>query len=151
MKKIISEIKTINIFNPIDWYKLFYKHRLIHFLFTGGTGVLINIGITGLLTEFVLGRENYFSAYLIGLTANLIYNFTLHTVMTFKTKKNHKSRFTIFIVYSLLMALLQAILINTIVSLIGVDYYLFVIGSVILTFSFITYIFFKLLLFNEKL
>lgn len=150
MKKIINELKAINIFNPMDWYRLFYRHRLIHFLFTGGTGVLINLAVTAFFAEIIYGRENYFVAYLLGLGSNLIYNFTLHTIMTFKTKSNHKKRFSLFAIYSIVMAVFQAMLTKEIVSLVGVDYYLIVIASIILIFSVVTYFFFKLWLFNEN-
>ncbi len=60
MKTILDEIKCMNIFNPVDWFHLFYRHRLIHFLFVGSTGVLINLLFTGFLTEFFLEERIIF-------------------------------------------------------------------------------------------
>ena len=126
-----------------------YKIRLIHFLFVGGTGVLINLLLTWFFTEFVFGIEQYFYGYLIGLIANLVYNFILHTVLTYKTKKKHMMRFQLFIAYSLIMSFIQAAVIKFITPRIGLEWYLVIIGTVILVFSLLTFVVFKLWLFKE--
>ena len=165
LKKISSEIKQINIFSPKDWLNLFNKYRLTHFLITGGSGVIINMLFTIFFAELVFVKEKlyyipilstffitkgYFIATLIGLSINLIYNFTLHTIFTFKTKTKHKSRFTIFIIYSILMTLIQAKIINIIIEIIGEDFYIIVIPAIIAIFSILTYFVFKIWLFKEK-
>lgn len=109
----------------------------------------LNLGITAFFAEMVFGRENYFSAYIIGLIANLLYNFTLHTVMTFKTKTKHARRLSIFLIYSLVLTYLQAYMVKNIVSFVGVNWYLVVIASVILVFSIVTFLLFKFVLFRE--
>lgn len=150
MKDFFNDFKNIHFFNIVDWYNLFYKHRILHFLFTGGTGVIINLVLTAFFAELVFGREKYFYAYLIGLFANLIYNFTLHTIMTFRTQDKHKRRFAVFIAYSLLMTYIQASIVKLVVDYFGVDWYLIVIATTIAVFSIITFIVLKLWLFNEK-
>ncbi len=150
MKALIKEINKINIFNPLDWFRLLHKLRLIHFLLVGGTGVIINITLTAIFTELVFGREMYFYAYLIGLLSNLVYNFTFHTLFTFKTKDRHSVRFFYFIIYNLAMSGLQAIVIKYIVNIVGVDFYLIVIVGVIGFFFIINFIVSKLFLFKNK-
>ncbi len=124
--------------------------RFAHFFIVGTTGVAINLGLTAFFAELVFGRENYFSAYLIGLSANLLYNFTLHTLVTFKTKGNHTLRLTAFVAYSLGLAYVQAQTVQFFVDRVGVDWYLVVIGSVILVFSVLTFFLFKFALFKES-
>ena len=148
MKK--KRIRKINVFNPFDWYYLLLKLRFLHFFLIGGTGVLLNITITAIFAELIFGRELYFYAYLIGLSINLLYNFTFHTLFTFKTKNKHVSRFIYFILYNLIMSFFQALVIKTIVNLIGINYYLFVIVGTIGTFFIINFIISKLFLFKEK-
>lgn len=126
-----------------------HSARFVHFFAVGVTGVAINLGITAFFTELVFGREQYFSAYLIGLTANLLYNFVLHTRVTFKTKGNHARRLAIFMAYSLSLAYIQAQCVKWLTAQVGVDWYLVVIASVILTFSVLTFLLFKFVLFKS--
>ena len=125
-----------------------HSTRYLHFLVVGVTGVAINLGITAFLTELVFGREQYFSAYLIGLAANLLYNFILHTRVTFKTKGNHARRLAIFMAYSLCLAYIQAQCVKWLTAHVGVDWYLVVIASVIFFFSMLTFLLFKFVLFK---
>lgn len=125
------------------------RSRYLHFFAVGATGVALNLSITAFFAEMVFGRENYFSAYIIGLIANLFYNFVLHTVMTFKTKTNHVRRLSIFVIYSIALTYLQAYVVKSIVSYVGVNWYLVVIASVILVFSVVTFLLFKFVLFRE--
>lgn len=130
--------------------KYLHQTRYTHFFLVGTSGVLLNLGITAFFTELVFGRENYFSGYLIGLAANLLYNFALHTVVTFRTKTDHTRRLVIFIVYSLALTYIQAITVKVLTALIGVNWYLLVIAGVILCFSIITFVVFKFILFREQ-
>ncbi len=124
--------------------------RFAHFFAVGSSGVLINLALTAFFAELVFGREQYFSAYLIGLSANLLYNFILHTIVTFKTKDKHFRRLVIFVAYSLTLAYVQARVVKTLTELIGIDWYLVVIAGVIMVFSILTFILFKLVLFRAE-
>lgn len=134
--------------NPLWWLAFLHKTRYIHFFIVGATGVALNLAITAFFTELVFGREQYFTGYLIGLAANLLYNFGLHTVVTFKTKDRHGRRLVIFVAYSLILAYIQAQLVKWLTAIVGVDWYLVVIAGVILSFSVVTFVLFKLVLFK---
>ncbi len=138
-----------HLINPLWWLKLMARLRYLHFFVVGATGVAINLGLTAFFAELVFGRENYFSAYLIGLFVNLLYNFILHTVVTFKTKDKHATRLMIFLAYSLVLTYVQAYLVKHITAWVGVNWYLVVIASVILIFSIVTFLLFKFVLFRE--
>lgn len=135
--------------SPLQWAKFLTRIRYAHFLAVGVSGVAINLGLTALFAELVFGREHYFSAYLIGLSVNLLYNFILHTFVTFKTKGNHTRRLVIFTLYSLSLAYIQAQCVRALTDWVGVDWYLVVIASVIFVFSIMTFILFKFVLFKE--
>jgi putative flippase GtrA len=131
------------------WYRLMVRERYLHFFVVGASGVAMNLAITAFFAELVFGRENYFSAYVIGLTVNLLYNFILHTMVTFKTKGNHARRLSIFILYSLALTYLQAYVVKHLTEIVGVNWYLVVIASVIFFFSIVTFLLFKFVLFRE--
>lgn len=133
----------------MNLYRWLHKTRYLHFFVIGATGVGINLALTAFFAELVFGREHYFSAYLIGLAANLLYNFILHTRVTFKTKGNHVRRLAIFMAYSLALAYLQAQAVKYITALVGVNWYLVVIATTIFVFSIITFLLFKFVLFRE--
>lgn len=141
--------RYLKLLHPVEFIRLLIVHRYAHFFAVGATGVFINLSITAFFAELVFGREHYFSAYLVGLGANLIYNFVLHTAVTFKTKTNHARRLAIFVAYSLALTYLQAYLVKTITPIVGIDFYLLVIASVILVFSVATFVLFKFVLFRE--
>lgn len=143
-------LRHVYLLNPFWWFNHLHRTRFIHFFVVGSTGVAINLGVTALLTEFVFGRENYFTGFLVGIGANLAYNFTLHTVVTFKTKDRHVRRLTIFVAYSLVMAYVQAQVVKWLTALVGVNWYLVVIATVILVFSVFTFILFKFVLFRSE-
>jgi putative flippase GtrA len=84
---------------PLLLVELLFRVRYAHFFATGVSGLALALAITYLLTEFILGLERYYEAYLVGLAANLIYNFALHTLITFRTKERHTRRFVIFVSY----------------------------------------------------
>lgn len=123
--------------------------KYVSFFITGVTGVLLNLGLTWTLTELVFGVENYFYAYLVGLSANLMYNFLRHSFVTFNTSSRHKQRFVLFVGYSLAMAGLQAVTVKYLVSLIGNTYYLPIIAAVIFVFSTVTFVVCNWWLFRE--
>ena len=138
------------VFNFKALFGILFRYRYVHFFVTGSAGVLINLLITSILTEFFLGRENYFTAYIFGIMANLFFNFSVYTLHTFRTTTRHLKRFAIFIFYSLAMTYIQALIVKTITPVIGVDFYLFVIGGVILFFSVFNFLVFKMALFYES-
>ena len=144
-----EQITFARLFNPAFILHLLYKYKYIHFFLTGMTGVGLALLITWTLTEYVFGLENYFTSYLIGLAANLVYNFTLHTYVSFNTKNNHPRRFVTFVIYSILMVSLQAVTVKILTPIIGIEFYLFVIASVILVYSSISYFIFKFIIFSE--
>jgi putative flippase GtrA len=144
-----ENISFSNSLNPFFMFKLLYKYNYIYFFIVGIIGLIINLSTVYILTEYFFGLENYYLGYLFGLTLNLIFNFTFHTILTFKTKKNHKKRFILFIIYSLLLTFLQAVTVKIVTPIVGLEYYLVVIASFILIFSTITFLFFKLYLFRN--
>lgn len=136
--------------SPLRFLSYLLHTRFAHFFVVGATGVLINLSLTAFFAELVFGRENYFSAYLIGLTANLLYNFSLHTLVTFKTKHHHALRLALFLAYSLALAYVQAQTVRYLADRIGVDWYLVIIASVILAYSVVTFFLFKFALFKDR-
>jgi len=158
MKKKINQfilnenISFKNILNPIFMFKLFHKHRYLHFFIVGSTGVLIQLITTWFFIMFIFGQDKKFESYLIGLTLNLIYNFILYSLTTFKTKKNHITRFIFYLIYSFMLAFIQANIVKSLESILNPGVYLFllIITFVILLFSTITFLVFKLWLFKEK-
>lgn len=135
--------------SPLWWIAFLHRVRYLHFFAVGMSGVALNLAITVSLTEFVFGREQYFSAYLFGLTANLIYNFILHTVLTFKTESGHVSRLVYFLAYSIILTYIQAKTVKMLTDVFGVDWYALIIAAVILAFSVVTFVLFKFVLFKH--
>ena len=138
-----------DLLHPVRFVQFLHTSRYLHFFVVGVTGVAINLGITAFFAELVFGRENYFSAYLIGLSANLLYNFILHTFVTFKTSGGHIMRLSIFLAYSLMLAYIQAQVVKSVTEFLGINWYLVVIASVIFFFSIVTFILFKFVLFKK--
>jgi putative flippase GtrA len=128
---------------------ILFKHKYLHFFLTGVSGVAINLSITWFFTTFVFGLAGYFKAYIIGATANLLYNFTLHTLVTFKTTSRHFSRLVGFVLYSVALTLLQMGIVKYVTELVGLKYYLLVIATTIFLLSTITFLLFKFFLFHE--
>ena len=145
-----EEISFNNLIKPTFVLNLLMKYRYIHFLVIGASGVGLALIIIYVLTEFVFGREKYYTAYLIGLAINLLYNFVLHTIISFRTKNRHLFRFVVFVVYNLLMASLQAFVVGLLTPRVGVDFYIFVIAGVVFVFSVVNYLVFKFIVFFEK-
>ncbi|MDO8520609.1 MAG: GtrA family protein [bacterium] len=130
-------------------HTILIEHKYLHFFVTGTSGVALNLFVTWFLTTFVFGLQNYFKAYAIALAVNLVYNFVLHTKVTFGTTGGHGRRFIWFAMYSLAMTALQAYIVRTVTPLVGLEYYLFVIAATIAVFSCVTFVFFKFFLFRE--
>lgn len=130
--------------------KKLYVSRYLHFFVVGCVGTFINLFITFILTEFIFGKEKYFTAYLIGLLIAILYNFTIHTIITFKTKNNHTKRLITFMLWSLFIAYIEAVNIKYITKVLGVDYYIFIIAGVILVYSTFSFLVCKLILFKEE-
>lgn len=124
------------------------NHRFFRFLLAGGSGAGLNMGVTFLLTQFVFGTEQYFTAFLIGTAVNVLYNFTLYTLAIFKTKERHLRRFVIFVVYSAVMTVVQLSLVNYIAHLTGPELYLVVIAGVIGVGALFNYVVFKTSIFK---
>lgn len=135
--------------NPYWWFTFLRETRYLHFFIVGTTGIALNLALTAFFAELVFGRARYFNAYLIGLFANLLYNFVLHTLVTFKTNGNHLRRLSIFFAYSLTLAYLQAYAIKHLTDWIGVNWYIIIIASVIFVFSIVTFLLFKFVLFKK--
>ncbi len=144
----LKEVKKFSSFRFL--INFLFEHRIPHFIFIGMTGVGINLFLVYFFTEFVFGRERYFYGYLIGLFANLIYNFIMHSSVTFQTKNGHLKRFVIYTIFSLSITFVQALVVRKLVRVFGVDYYLFVIMTVILVFSTVSFLTFKFWLFKEN-
>lgn len=139
MHTLITHIQTI-----------LFRHKYLHFFLTGTSGVAINLLVTWILTTFVFGLTGYFTAYLIGTTVNLLYNFTLHTLVTFGTTSRHFFRLVGFVLYSIGITVVQALIVRSVTELIGLQYYLLVIATTIFILSAITFVVFKLFLFHES-
>ena len=139
MHKLITHIRAI-----------LFEHKYLHFFATGVSGVAINLFVTWLLTTYYFGLSGYFKAYIIATLLNLVYNFTLHTKITFETKERHVRRFVFFVTYSLIMTAVQASIVRMVTPLVGLEYYLLVIATAIFLFSCITFLFFKFFLFREQ-
>lgn len=138
------------VFSPRAAFVILQRYGYLHFFATGVTGVLINLGLTWLLTTFVFGIERYFTAYLFGIVANLLFNFTLYSIAIFKTEHDHIKRLGVFVLYSLAMTWMQASLVKVVTPLVGLEFYLIVIAITILAFSFLNFFIFKLALFRER-
>lgn len=121
----------------------------IRFFFTGASGALLSIATTWALTTFLVGKENYFSAYIVGIAVNIAFNFTIYTIAVFRTTRNHIERLLLYTLYSFSMAYLQSGVVRAIVDIVGTQWYLIVIGATIGAFAVFNFIVFKQSLFKE--
>lgn len=144
-----ERISWRTLFEPQKVFLLLARYGYLKFLLTGGTGVLINLGLTWFFTEYVYGLENYFDAYLIGISANLLWNFMLYSLWLFKTKHRHFLRFVVFVTYALIMTWVNAVIVSTVTPIIGLQYYLIVIAATIFLLSTFNFFVFKMSLFRE--
>lgn len=130
-------------------YHMLIRGSYTRFFITGATGALLNIAVTWILAEFVFGRPQYFYAYTIGMVVNIMYNFILHTFLTFKTTGGHTRRFIVFFLYSVLVTYIQAITVKWLVPIVGLQYYVIVIAGVIFFYSTINFFIFKAKIFKS--
>ena len=72
--------------------------QFIIFLFGGGLGALLNLGMTYFLTEFF--GFWYLTAYSFGVISNIVFNFFFHRAITFQEKSNFKKRIARFFLTS---------------------------------------------------
>jgi hypothetical protein len=144
-----ENITLKKLLNPFFVLHLLIKTKYLHFFLSGISGVVLQLAFTWFFTEFIFGQARYFDAYLFGLAIALMYLFALHTFITFRTKQGHPKRFLWFFLYSLCMSALQAFLVKVITPIVGIQYYLVVIAGIILMFSTVSFLFFKLALFKE--
>ena len=121
----------------------------MHFLVVGGGGAILGIGLTWILTTFVFGLGGYFSAYLVGTAVALAFNFTMYSLVIFRTSQKHMRRLLVYFVYILGIILIQAVCVKTLTPLVGLQYYLLVIVFVVGFFSLINFLVFKLSIFKE--
>ena len=122
----------------------------LRFLITGGTGAVLSLLTTWVLTHYFFGEAHYMSAYVVGIAVNLLFNFVAYTLAVFQTKQDHVRRLLIFVFYGIIMALLQGSTVALITSAVGTGYYLFVIACVIAFFSLFNFSIFKLSIFKER-
>lgn len=121
----------------------------VRFLITGGTGALLSLVTTWALTHYLVGEKHYFSAYLVGIGVNLLFNFVMYTLMVFKTQRDHIRRLLLFTFYGLLMAAFQGMSVRLITSIVGTAHYLIIIALVIGLFAILNFFVFKLSIFKE--
>ena len=130
-------------------YRYLIQGSYPRFFMTGASGAVLNVLVTWVFTEYVFGRPDYFYAYTLGLVANILYNFVMHTFLTFKTTQNHVKRFSIFFGYSIFATYLQAVTVKALVPVFGLHYYIIVIAGTILVYSFVNFFVFKTKIFKE--
>lgn len=125
-------------------------NQFIRFLVTGAGGAILSLLITWLTTTFIFGEANYFAGYLFGIAANLTFNFSLYTMLVFKTKYDHLRRLLVFIAYGLVMAFFQAAVARALVSVFGTEYYLVLIALTIAALAVLNFFVFRLNIFKEQ-
>lgn len=135
----------------MNYQEIIRKNRkLLYFIFVGTSGILINLVITGLANKYLFQGELFYLASILGTTINIIYNFSLHTSLTFQTKTKHKRRLAYFTTYTIFLATLQELIIRVVIPIIGVSLLLPFKAFVVLFFSAVTFLFFNFILFNER-
>ena len=135
---------------PLTVIDMLIRHRFLHFLVVGGGGAVLGLGITWSLTTFIFGLEHYFSAYLIGTAVALAFNFTMYSLVIFRTSREHIRRLAVYFVYITAVILVQAATVKIITPFVGLKWYLAVIASVVAAFSILNFLVFKLSIFNER-
>ncbi len=145
-----EEITWHLLLKPRRIYLLLMRHGYLQFFLVGGGGVILNLGVTWALTTFVFGLTHYFTAYLIGIGANLVWSFVLYSFAIFKTKSDHVRRLVLFTVYFVVVTWFNTLIVKTITPLVGLRYYLLVIAATIMLLSTINFFVFKLSLFKEQ-
>ncbi|MFC1800896.1 glycosyltransferase family 39 protein [Nanoarchaeota archaeon] len=128
------------------------KHltQYFRYMIFGGIGVILNLLITFTLTEFVLGRPNYWYAFLIGTIFNVIFNFIFYSRFVFAFKNISKEKKYLFFLFSGLILSLQLIITREIVPWFNLDYYLLTIMLVIFSLGIGSFFFSRTFVFSEK-
>lgn len=145
-----EELTTWRSFTVPKMASLFYRYRFFHFFLTGVGGLALGLALMWALTTFVFGVEGYFTAYLLGAAFTMTFNFIVYSLTVFRTSHRHVMRFVFFILYNIAMTGLQALVIRSIVPLVGAQWYLLIVAGVVFIFSFLNYGIFKLSLFRER-
>ena len=96
--------------------------RYLVFITGGGTGMLINLCLTYVLTEFV--HLWYMFSYAIGQTVNLLFNFFYHRHITFTVTSRAKERFGKFFLVSLAVISISWLLVLLITEYLNLYYIL---------------------------
>jgi len=135
---------------PLSVVDILARYRFLHFLVIGGGGAVLGLGLIWFLTTFVFGLEGYFTAYLIGTGVSLAFNFTMYSLVIFKTSHQHARRLIVYFLYIIFIIAIQAAVVRTITPLVGLEWYLVVIASVVGLFSVINFLVFKLSIFKER-
>jgi putative flippase GtrA len=118
--------------SPRWWFLFLYKLRAFHFAFVGGSTFLLHVGLTVIFEKFWLGAEKFYYAYTLALVLSLLYNFVMHTIVTYKTKKRHLARFGTFVVYTVIINIFQNIFVKLGTNHFGVAYRYYVMAGVII-------------------
>lgn len=121
----------------------YFGFHFIKYNIVGVAGVILNLVITFLLTEFLLGRPNYIYAFVIGNVFNIAYNYATYVKYIFPVHGMSLNKKIFFLAYSSLIALLQIVLSSVIVSIVGVGLYLPVLAVVIGVISVVSFFIFK--------
>lgn len=121
----------------------------LHTLITGGSGALLSLGITYFCVEYIFGKEGYFIAYLTGVAFGVVYAFAVFAFAIFKTTERLLQRFALFSVYMMVLVVVQAAIVRTVVPIVGIDYYLVVIGVTIMALSFVNYLVYSRVIFRK--
>ncbi len=119
-------------------------------LAVGGSGALLSIGITYLCVEYLYGTEGYFVAYLTGVAVGVVYAFAVFAFAVFKTTERLLSRFVLFSGYMAFLVVVQAVVVKSAVSVVGVDYYLWVITATIAALSVVNYFVYSRIIFQQE-
>ncbi|MCP3682776.1 MAG: glycosyltransferase [bacterium] len=120
--------------------------RYLVFVVGGGLGMLINLVVTFLLTEFA--GLWYMGSYALGLGLNMLFNFFYHRHVTFNVTSRAKERFGKFMIVTVLIVLINWLMVYAITEITGI-YYILSIILVTLVVSVINYILNKLWVFKD--
>lgn len=144
-----EKVTFFNLLNPFFIFKLCLKHRFIHFLFIGISNFILHLTLTWFFTRFFFGLEKYYYAYLLSLFIVIIYSFIMHTLITFKTKTNHKKRFFLFFINIIILSILQALIVFILSKFFIEKYYLIILTFSIIFTSIISFILYKFKIFKN--
>jgi putative flippase GtrA len=118
-------------------------------LLVSGSGALLSVLVTAILAEWILGREQYFLAYLIGVGVGVLASFYLFSRKVF-SPGNHSGlwRLTLFLGYMVILVLIQSFIVRAVVEIVGVNWYLPVIIVTMLGISGISHLIYTYVIFR---